>query len=152
MLPKDILKLRQIIDVSFSRFMGFFAKYSLLEEGQVLVIETERAVVGFTKLIEFNVGEDKFGCVLWIAVELDFRRKGVASSLTNEGIKRLKQNGARAVFASTQRRNAGALRVFTLQGFRKTGFLDLWRLFGWRVFGFFRNIWFAPGEILLMHD
>jgi ribosomal protein S18 acetylase RimI-like enzyme len=92
------------------------------------------------------------GSNLWIAVELDFRRKSVASSLTNEGIKRLKQNGAKAVFASTQRRNAGALRVLTLQGFRKTDFLDLWHLFGWRAFGFFRNIWFAPGEILLMHD
>jgi hypothetical protein len=32
------------------------------------------------------------------------------------------------------------------------GFLGLWRLFGWRVFQFYREIWFAPGEIVLMRD
>ena len=32
------------------------------------------------------------------------------------------------------------------------GFLGLWRVFGWRVFSFYSDIWFAPGEIVLMHD
>ena len=37
MLPSDERKLREIVALSFSRFMGFFAVHSLLsEEGQVL--------------------------------------------------------------------------------------------------------------------
>jgi len=153
MSPSDASRLREIVALSFSSFMGFFAVHSLLsEEGQVLVAESEATVVGFVKLIEFPVGEAKFACVLWIAVHPDFRRMGVASALTNEAIKRLKREGAKAVFASTQRRNIDAQNVLTRHGFRRMGFLDLWRIFRGRVFQFYSDIWLAPGEIVLMHD
>ncbi len=152
MMPSDADSVKQIIDVSFSRFLGFFALHSLSEEGAVFVAEAQGAVVGFVKLISFQVGSAKFGCIFWIAVHPHFRRKGVASALTNEGTQQLKKDGAKAVFASTQRRNTGALRVLTLNGFRRMGFLELWRLFGGRVFAFYRDIWLAPGEVVLMHE
>jgi ribosomal protein S18 acetylase RimI-like enzyme len=153
MLPSDEGRLREIVGLSFSRFMGFFAANSLFsDEGQVLVSETQGNVVGFTKLIQFQVGGDKFGCVLWIAVHPKFRRKGVANALINEGMQHLKEDGAKAVFASTQRRNIGAQNVLRRKGFRKMGFVDLWRIFKGRVFEFYSDIWLAPGEIVLMHD
>jgi hypothetical protein len=67
-------------------------------------------------------------------------------------VQRLKQDVAKAVFASTQRRNAYALNVFSKNGFRRTGFLELWRLFGWRIFELYSDIWLAPSEVVLMHD
>jgi ribosomal protein S18 acetylase RimI-like enzyme len=152
MTSKDRFRIKQIIDSSFSRFMGFFANLSVDEEGQVLVAETKGKVVGFTKLIEFNVGSSKYGCILWIAVDPQHRRKGVASELTKEGIQRLKKCGAEAVFASTQRRNRAALRALGGQGFRRIGFLGLQRLFSWRIFEFYRDIWLAPGEVVLVHS
>ncbi len=152
MMPSDTVSVKRIIDLSFSRFLGFFALHSLGEEGQVLVCEAQGTVVGFVKLISFQVGTAKFGCIFWIAVHPQFRRKGIASALTNEGTQRLKQDGAKAVFASTQRRNTGALSVLTLNGFRRMSFLKLRRLFGWRIFSLYRDIWLAPGEIVLMHD
>jgi len=153
MSPSDASRLREIVALSFSRLMGFFAVHSLLsEEGQVLVAEKEGTVVGFAKLIEFQVGGGNFGCILWIGVHPEFRRKGIASSLTNEGIQRLKQNGAKTVFASTQRQNIGAQSVLTHNGFRRMGFLDLWRIFRGRIFEFYSDIWLAPGETVLMHD
>ena len=152
MAPDDRDKLKQIIDISFPRFLRFFATHSLHEEGEVLVSETQGIVVGFAKLVEFNLGGGKFGCILWLAVHPQFRRKGIASALVNAGTMRLKDNGAKAVFASVQRRNAASLSVFSRQYFRKMGFLGLWRLFGWRAFKFYSDIWFAPGEIVLMHD
>jgi len=151
-VPSDTDRVKQIIDLSFPRFFRFFATHSLHEEGEVLVSETEGLVVGFAKLIDFNLGGGKFGCILWLAVHPQFRRKGIASALVNAGTTRLKDDGARAVFASVQRRNAASLAVFSRQCFRKMGFLGLWRLFGWRAFKFYSDIWFAPGEILLMHD
>ena len=153
MLPSDAIRLREIVGLSFSKLMGFFAVHSLLsEDGQVLVSETQGLVVGFAKLIDFKVAGSKFGCILWIVVHPDFRRRGVASALTNAGMKCLKRNGAKAVFASTQRRNIRAQNVLQQAGFRKIGFVALWHIFKGRIFSFYSDIWLAPGEIVLMHD
>ncbi|HYB92806.1 MAG TPA: GNAT family N-acetyltransferase, partial [archaeon] len=153
MIPNDAGGLKEIIDISFSRFMRFFALHSIQEEQQVLVCDTQEAVTaGFVKLIDIQLVGGKFGCILWIAVHPQFRRRGIATALVNAGLGYLKDAGAKAVFASVQRRNNTALTVFTRQGFRKMGFLELWRLFGWRVFEFYSDIWLAPGEIVLMHD
>jgi len=152
MTPNDASMLKEIVDLSFSRFLGFFAIRSLREEGQVLVGETQETVVGFAKLIEFQVSRRKFGCILWVAVHPKFRRKGIATALLNAGTGRLKADGAKAIFASVQRRNNASLSVFNRQGFRKMGFVELWRLFSWRIFEFYGDIWHGPGEIVLMHD
>ena len=152
MTSTDAGRLKEIVDLSFSRFLGFFAIRSLYDEGQVLVSETQQTVVGFAKLIEFHVGGVKFGCILWIAVHPQFRRKGVATALLNAGTMRLRAEGAKAVFASVQRKNTASLSVFYGQGFRKAGFVELWRLFRWRIFEFYGDIWHAPGEIVLMQD
>ena len=153
MSSRDVNRVREIVALSFSKLMGFFALHSILsEEGKVLVAENDGKVVGFAKIIEFQIGGDKFGCILWIGVHPLLRRKWIGSSLTNEGIHRLKQDGAKTVFASTQRRNIGAQNVLIRNGFRRIGFLDLWHIFrGW-VFEFYSDIWLAPGEIVLMHD
>lgn len=149
----DREKLKEIIDLSFPRFFRFFASHSVnSEEGKVLVAQTHGIVAGFAKLIEFHVGDVKYGCILWIAVHPDFRRRGIALNLTVAGIGSLQNDGAQAVFASTQRRNTAAQATLDKAGFRRMGFLGLWRLFGWRVFSFYREIWYAPREIVLMHD
>ena len=153
MLPSDEGNLRGIVALSFSKLMGFFAVQSLLtEKGQVLVADIQGSAIAFAKLIEFQISGGKYGCLLWIGVHPEFRRKGVAGALTAEGIKLLKQGGAKTVFASTQRRKTGALIVLERSGFRGVGFLELFRLFGWRILKFYRDIWLAPGEVVLMHD
>ena len=153
MLPTDAGRLKEIAALSFSKFMGFFAVHSLFsEEGQVIISEAQGTAVGFAKLIDFQIEGCKFGCILWIAVHPDFRRKGVASALTTEGLLRLKNNGAKAVFASTQRRNIVAQNLLLQKGFRKMSFIDFWRIFKGRVFEFYADIWLAPGEVVLMID
>ena len=153
MLPTDESRLKEIVGLSFSRLMGIFAIRSLFsDEGQVLVGETQGTVVGFAKLIELQVGGEKCGCILWIAVHPEFRQKGIASALTIEGVQRLKKKGAKVVFASVQRRNVGALSVMNRNGFRRMSFRRLWRLFKWRVFELYSDIWLAPGEVVLMHE
>ena len=150
--PCDRGRLKEIVDLSFPRFFRFFANHSVADLAEpVLVGAAGNVIVGFAKLIEFNVGEGKYGCILWIAVHPAFRRRGVALSLTWAGVNRLKMGGSRAVFASTQRRNRAALATLSKAGFGRLGFQGLWRVFGWRVFGFYRDIWFAPGEVVLAH-
>jgi ribosomal protein S18 acetylase RimI-like enzyme len=147
----DRPKLKEIIGLSFPRFFRFFASHSVnTEEGKVLVAEAKGTMSGFVKLIEFNVGSGKYGCILWIATHPSFRYRGIAFSLTNAGVEYLKKDGAQAVFASTQRRNRAALATLGKAGFVRMGFLGLWRVFGLRVFSFYSDIWYAPGEIVLM--
>jgi ribosomal protein S18 acetylase RimI-like enzyme len=151
-IPNDYSQIKGIIDLSFPRFYRYFAIHSVTsEEGKVLVAEIQGAIVGFAKLIEFNIGTLKCGCILWIAVHPSIRRRGVALSLTKAGVESLKGEGSHAVFASTQRRNHAALATLGKAGFMRAGFLGLRRMFGWRVFSFYRDIWFAPSEVVLMH-
>ncbi len=84
--PNDYAKLKEIIDLSFPRFFRYFANHSVTsEEGKVLVSETQGIISGFAKLIEFNIGSQKYGCILWIAVHPSYRRQGIAFNLTNVG-------------------------------------------------------------------
>lgn len=147
----DLSRLKEIINLSFPLFFRYFALQSTSDLSEpALVNEAESIITGFAKLIEFQVSDGKYGCILWIAVHPSYRRRDIAFNLTNAGVDYLKLHGAQAVFASTQRRNRGALATLGKAGFKRVGFFDLWRLFSWRVFEFYRAIWFAPGEIVLM--
>ncbi len=152
MTENDLNQVNQVIDMSFPIFYRFFATHSLHGEGQVIIGEIAGRIVGFAKLINFYIRDKKYGCILWIAVHPNFRRKGIGVSITKAGLQRFKEDGSCAVFATTQRRNVGALSVLSLQGFTRMSFLGLWRLFRWRIFKLYRHIWFAPGEIVLMHN
>ncbi len=149
--PSDLEEIKQIIDASFPIFFRFFALHSAKDpEGEMLVSEADGKVVGFAKLIEFRVADAKYGCIVWIAVHPAYRRLGNALGLTNAGVDVLKSHGAKAVFASTQRRNKAAQATLRKAGFQRVGFLGLRRLFGWRVLSFYTAIWYAPGEIVYM--
>jgi ribosomal protein S18 acetylase RimI-like enzyme len=151
MRQNDLSQVKQVIDLSFPIVYRYFSFQSLNEDGQVLVCEEEGRVIGFARLIDFHIGGKKYGCILWIAVHPAFRRKGIAAKLTNSATYQLKRDGAVTVFASTQRRNVAALSVLSMQGFKRIGFFGLRRLFGWRIFQFYSAIWFAPGEVVLIH-
>jgi len=149
----DYAKLKEIIDLSFPRFFRYFASHSIdTDGGKVLVATAQGTVAGFAKLIEFQISSVKYGCILWIATHPTSRRKGIAHALTNAGVDSLKKEGSKAVFASTQHRNSAAKGALGKAVFRRMGFLDLWQLFGWRVFIFYREIWYAPGEIVFMRS
>lgn len=147
----DLPKIKEIIDRSFPVFYHFFASHSVSDLTEpVIVAEFKGTVAGFTKLIEFDIKGAKYGCILWIAVHPAYRRWGIALGLTGAGVDWLRSHGAGATFASTQRRNAGALATLIRAGFVRVGFVGLWRLFGWRVFRFYGDVWFAPGEVVLI--
>jgi ribosomal protein S18 acetylase RimI-like enzyme len=149
----DLPRLKEIIDLSFPRFFRFFASQSVnSEEGIVLITETQGVILGFAKIIEFNINSRKYGCILWIAVHPSYRRRGIAFSLTNASVNWLKKEGAQAIFASTQRKNNAALATLRKLDFKRMGFLELRRLFSWQVLEFYNDIWFAPNEIVLMYS
>jgi ribosomal protein S18 acetylase RimI-like enzyme len=148
----DRQRIKEIIDKSFPRFYRYFSSNSVdSDKGGVLVSEESGVVVGFARLIEFNVGGDRFGCVLWLAVHPDYRCRGFASGLVGASVDWLKKRGAGTVFASAGHGNVGSISTFEGVGFRRVGFSVLRRFFGWGVFGFYVKIWFVPSEVVLMH-
>ena len=152
MLPSDEGNLKEIVALSFSKLMGFFALHSLLsEEGQVLVGVNQGTISAFAKIIKFKIGGVKYGCLLWLAVHPSFRKRGYALALTNAATFQLKPDGAMIVFASTQRKNQAALATLRKAGFEQKGFLSLWRIFRWQALRLYKDIWLAPGEVVLMH-
>jgi N-acetylglutamate synthase-like GNAT family acetyltransferase len=149
---QDGMILKEIIDLSFPRFFRFFASHSVFsEEGKVIVNEIDGAIAGFAKLIEFKVANVKYGCILWLAVHPNQRRKGIGSQLVKAGTIKLEFEGAQQVFASVQRTNKASLATFHKE-YKRIGICDLWRLFGWRTYQVYLDIWFAPGEIVLINE
>ncbi|MCW3994836.1 MAG: GNAT family N-acetyltransferase [Candidatus Bathyarchaeota archaeon] len=148
--PNDQPWLKEIIDLSFPRFFRYFASHSVSNLNELLIVsEHENKAVGFAKLTEFQIDDKKYGCILWIAVHPNYRRRGIALELTHKAVDCLKKRSNEAVFASTQRTNMAAQATLHKGGFEKVGFSGLWFLFGWRVFAFYRKIWYAPGEVVL---
>jgi ribosomal protein S18 acetylase RimI-like enzyme len=148
----DLPEIKGVIDASFPMFFRYFAWHSVQDCSEpTLIQQVDGAAAGFAKLIHFEISGLKYGCILWIAAHPNFRHRGVASALTQASLEHFRADGVRAVFASTQCRNIGAMSTLMPVGFVRVGFLGLWRLFGWGVFGFFRAIWFAPGEVVLMY-
>jgi N-acetylglutamate synthase-like GNAT family acetyltransferase len=82
--PNDFPKIKQVIDLSFPRFYRYFASHSASDLSEpVLVSEIDGAVAGFAKLIDFHVGNSKYGCILWIAVHPAYRHRFIALALSN---------------------------------------------------------------------
>ncbi len=149
----DKIGIKKIVDLSFPRFFRFFALQSLnSEDGKTIVDEQGGEVAGFAKLTEFSVGKLKCGCILWIAVHPSHRREEIASTLVQAGVADLKRRGAERVFASVQKRNKASLATFRKSGFERVGLTGLWRIFGLQLLEFYRDIWYAPGELVLMYE
>jgi ribosomal protein S18 acetylase RimI-like enzyme len=150
-LPQDEPELKTIIDASFPRFFRFFALHSIKsQQGATLLGIDEGSVVGFAKLIWFTIKNQQYGCILWLAVHPNQHRKGYATTLVNAGTTYLQTHGSKAVFASATRNNKASLATFYKVGYSKIDFLGLWRRFGFAVFKFYRAIWYAPAEIVLI--
>jgi ribosomal protein S18 acetylase RimI-like enzyme len=147
----DINSLNQVTYSSFPKFFNYIATHSQYKKGQVLIGDAQGTAVGFIKLVEFHMEDEKFGFIVGLAVHRHFRRKGIAKSLVNAGIQLLKQDGVQVVFATAHMGNRASLGVFDTQGFKKMSFLSLRRIFGWSIFRFYNNVWYTLGEIILMH-
>ena len=145
------LRLKRSLTCHFHGFFRYFAAQSVSDFTEPTFVSQQNGdILGFVKLIQFQISANKYGCILWIAVHPKHRQKGIALTLTNMGTAWLMDRGSTAVFASTQRRNQAALATLSKAGFVPCRFGGLWQMFGWRVFELFKDIWLAPSEVILM--
>jgi [ribosomal protein S18]-alanine N-acetyltransferase len=149
----DQTQLEEIVDKSFNNYLNYYARHSLTSKGHMLVCQTDAGqIAGYVKLTWFSIKNQKYGCILFVAVHPNFRRMGLASSLIEAGIEYLKSNGAQLVFASIDHNNKASLATFGHKEFKRMAFSDVWQLFGWRTLKFYLKIVYIIGEAVVMHS
>ena len=87
----------------------------------MLVADIDSQVIGFAlgTLIEKNRSAWTYGHLLWLAVEPEYARIGVASELFNSFSKTITNAGARMLMVDTQADNDKAISFFKDKGFIK---------------------------------
>jgi ribosomal protein S18 acetylase RimI-like enzyme len=89
------------------------------ETEHVLVAETEGRVVGFAMgtMIEKARSAWSYGHLLWLGVDPDCARQGIASQLFDRFRQVMEEEGVRMLMIDTQADNIPAIRFFKRKGF-----------------------------------
>jgi ribosomal protein S18 acetylase RimI-like enzyme len=134
-------------------FEGWYLRHSIQRLWQselVLATLREERPVGLLMLDRLD---PKTGYIFYVAVDSSNRKKGVASSLLDTAILRLKSSGCIRVFASVEKENKPSLSLFTSKGFIPTHFRHMSKLFGrLGALNMYRRMVVVPGELLLVKE
>ena len=148
--PADLPAIRRIARASFDRVYGFFAARGIKGAWPLLVAEGEdTSVAGFLEGKLFD-GAPPIGYIYFVAVDPDYRRRGVASMLLSEALHAFDGRGVTRVFAAVPRNNAASLQLFASFGFHRTPRRALRLWYGWRGLLIPLRMLIAPRETLLV--
>ena len=147
--PADVDALRRIARVSFDRVYAFFAVRGVRGAWPFLIAEVDGIPAGFLVGRWFN-GKPPIGYVYFIAVDSNFRRRGIARTLVDESLRRFARRAATRVFAAVTEENDASLGLFGSLGFEKAPRRALWRWYGWRGLSVELRMVLAPHEALLV--
>lgn len=93
-----------------------------------LVAEIEDRLAGFVLGTVISKSSWTYGYILWLGVNPDFQRRGVADKLVDKIVERMIEEGARSMLVDTDPTNIAAVNFFTRKGFgnaRKHIFLSM---------------------------
>lgn len=110
---------------------GYLRWASLVAEGTRMpfsgyVWEEEGRVVGNLTLIPYFTFGLRYFLVANVAVHSDYRRKGIATSLTLKAIKHARGRGAQAIWLHVREENEGAIRLYRSLGFTERARRATW--------------------------
>ena len=91
------------------------AKAILKPGGAILMAEYDGNIAGTVALRK--VGEDSYEFTK-MAVDKNFRRKGIAEAITYASFRKAKELGAKRVILYSNTKNAGAIKLYEKIGFR----------------------------------
>jgi len=146
----DVEALRRIARASFDRLYAFFAVRGLRGAWPFLIANRDGVPAGFLVGRWFD-GTPPIGYVYFVAVDTNFRRRGVARTLVAESLSRFARRGATRVFAAIAEENDASLGLFGSLGFEKAPPRALWKWYGWRGLSVEMRMVLAPHEALMVH-
>ena len=147
--PADVDALRRIARAAFDRIYAFFAVRGVRGAWPFLIADVDGVPAGFLVGRWFN-GRPPIGYVYFIAVDSNFRRRGIARTLVDESMRRFARRGAIRVFAAVTEENDASLGLFGSLGFEEAPRRALWRWYGWRGLSVELRMVLAPHEALLV--
>jgi len=147
--PADVDALRRIARAAFDRIYAFFAVRGVRGAWPFLIADVDGIPAGFLVGRWFN-GKPPIGYVYFIAVDSNFRRRGIARTLVDESMRRFARRGATRIFAAVTEENDASLGLFGSLGFEKAPRRALWRWYGWRGLSVELRMVLAPHEALLV--
>ncbi len=135
--------------MSFDRVYAFFAVRGIRGAWPFLIADQDGVPAGFLVGRWFD-GTPPIGYVYFIAVDTNFRRRGIARTLVNESLNRFARRGATRVFAAVTEENDASLGLFGSLGFEKAPRRALRRWYGWRGLSVELRMVLAPHEALMV--
>jgi len=116
---------------SAARNPGYLRWANMAVEGASIPIsgyvwEEAGEIVGNLTLIPYYNLSKRYFLVANVAVHPDFRRKGIATSLTSKAIEHARQRGAQAVWLQVRDDNEGAVRLYRTNGFVERARRSTW--------------------------
>jgi ribosomal protein S18 acetylase RimI-like enzyme len=93
-----------------------------------LVADAEGLLAGFVLGTIISKPSWTYGYIIWLGVNPDFQRRGIADRLVDMIVERMIEEGARFMLVDTDPTNEAAIKFFTRKGFgnaRKHVFLSL---------------------------
>jgi len=93
-----------------------------------LVAEVDESLAGFVLGTIITKASWTYGYIIWLGVDPNFQRRGVADKLVDKIVERMIEEGARSMLVDTDPANTPAVNFFTRKGFgnaRKHVFLSL---------------------------
>jgi ribosomal protein S18 acetylase RimI-like enzyme len=82
-----------------------------------LVAEIEEELAGFILGTIISKASWTYGYILWLGVNPNFQRRGVADTLVDKAVERMIEDGARFMLVDTDPENRPAVKFFTRKGF-----------------------------------
>lgn len=109
-------------------------------------------MVGFAKFRLIRIRNDTLGNILCFAVHPEFRRKGIASTLTDAGVDYFRNYGIKSVYISAGKNNVSILDLLQKRGFKKIGFCSLLKLYDYKIIEFYVKMQNTPTEVVLVSE
>jgi len=145
--PEKRPSLQSLLSESFE---GWYLRHSMNTLSNIEVVWEAISGENPAGLVMLKTLYDKVGYVYYIAVAIDYRRRGVASRLLEHSLEYFSRLGMREVYASIEKGNVGSEALFMTHNFVKTSYGEVSSKFGnLTALNLYRKMLVDPGETLL---
>jgi ribosomal protein S18 acetylase RimI-like enzyme len=110
---------------SYLQWAGLLAERTSMPLSGYVWEENGQLIGNLTLIPYYSIGR-RYYLIANVAVHPDFRRRGIASTLTSEAINHAQQRGAQSVWLHARQENAGAVQLYQAAGFAERARRTTW--------------------------